>query len=66
MITVRLEYGGMRAERTARDAEHAYEQLADMYARHGIDASTRDFTRGRVRSTGARARAQFITWEESK
>lgn len=61
MITVRIEYGGMRAERSARDGQHAYEQLADMYARHGIDASPRDFLRGRARVTGARVRARFIT-----
>jgi hypothetical protein len=59
-VTVRIEYGGMRAERTARDHEHARQQLADMYARHGIEASPRDPMRGRARVTGARVRASFI------
>jgi hypothetical protein len=54
VITVRVEYGGMRAERTATSAEHAKQQLADMYARHGITASKRDAMRGTANATGAR------------
>jgi hypothetical protein len=50
----------MRAERTATSAEHAEEQLADMYARHGITASKRDRMRGTANATGARVRARFI------
>ena len=61
MITVRIEYGGMRAERSATDLMHAEQQLADMYARHGITPSRRDHMRGTARATGARVRAKFIT-----
>jgi len=67
MITVRLEYSGMRAERSARDIEHAREQAVDMFARHGIDRTTMvgdEYWRGRVRVTGARAIVRFI--DESK
>ncbi|MGO9154388.1 hypothetical protein [Mycobacterium sp.] len=60
VITVRIEYGGMRAERTATDLPHAERQLADMYARHGITASKRDRMRGTANVTGARVRARFI------
>jgi len=60
MITVRIEYGGMRAERSATDLQHAEQQLADMYARHGITASKRDHMRETARATSARVRAQFI------
>jgi hypothetical protein len=61
MIVVRIEYGGMRAERSASDFTGAQAQLADMFARHGITASTRDPMRGRANATGARVRAMFIT-----
>jgi len=60
MITVRVEYGGMRAERSATDREHAEQELADMYARHGITATKRDRMRGTANATGARVRATFI------
>jgi hypothetical protein len=60
MVTVRIEYGGMRAERTARDENHAREQLADMYARHGITPTKRDVMRGRVNVTGSRVQARFL------
>jgi hypothetical protein len=60
VITVRVEYGGMRAERSATSAEHAERQLADMYARHGITPSRRDPMRGTANVTGARVRARFI------
>jgi hypothetical protein len=60
MITVRIEYGGMRAERSATDPRHAEQQLADMYARHGITPSKRDRMRGTADVTGARVRATFI------
>lgn len=60
MITVRIEYGGMRAERTAADTASAQAQLADMYARHGITATKRDRMRGTANATGARVRATFI------
>ena len=61
MITVRIEYGGMRAERTATDHAHAERQLARMYARHGITPSKSDPMRGKAIATGARVRATFIT-----
>jgi hypothetical protein len=60
VITVRIEYGGMRVERTATSAEHAEQQLADMYARHGITPTKRDRMRGTANATGARVRARFI------
>jgi hypothetical protein len=60
VITVRIEYGGMRAERTATGASHAEQQLADMFARHGITATKRDHMRGTANATGARVRATFI------
>jgi hypothetical protein len=60
MITVRIEYGGMRAERTATSPPHAEQQLTDMYARHGITATKRDRMRGTANATGARVRATFI------
>lgn len=58
-VTVRLEYSGMRAERTSTvlDAPTA---VADMFARHGITPTKADPMRGRVRSTGARARVSFV------
>jgi hypothetical protein len=59
-ITVRIEYGGMRAERTATSASHAEQQLTDMYARHGITETKRDRMRGTANATGARVRATFI------
>jgi hypothetical protein len=60
LITVRIEYGGMRAERTATNLPHAEQQLADMYARHSITATKRDHMRGTANATGARVRATFI------
>jgi hypothetical protein len=67
MITVRLEYSGMRATRTAPDMSTATAQATDMFARHGIDRTTivgdataPDYWRGQVRLTGARAIVRFI------
>lgn len=69
MITIRLEYSGMRAERTARDIDSAHAQARDMFDRHGIDRTTivghpgqlPEYWRGRVRATRARAIARFIS-----
>jgi len=54
VIKVRIECGGMRAERTATSASHAEQQLTDMYARHGITATKRDRMRGTANATRAR------------
>ena len=62
MYTIRIEYGGMRAERSAPDLAGAQMQLADMFARHGITPTKHDRMRGRVNVTGARVRARFIEY----
>jgi hypothetical protein len=59
IITVRLEYGGMRAERSATDLEQARRQLAEMYANHGITPTKSDPMRGR-NQFGTRSVARFI------
>ena len=62
MYTIRIEYGGMRAERSAPDIAGAQTKLADMFARHGITQTKHDRMRGRVNATGARVRAWFIEY----
>ncbi len=54
MITVRIEYGGMRAERTAADTTSAQAQLTDMYAHHSDQAGPHARDRERYRRAGTR------------
>lgn len=67
MITIRLEYSGMRAERTASDMASAITQASEMFANHGILRTTivgnpdrPDYWRGRVTVTNRHAVVRFI------
>jgi hypothetical protein len=68
MITITLEYSGMRATRTAPDTGAAVVAAGEMFDRHGIDRTVTvghpgalpEYWRGRTRLTGARAILRFI------
>jgi hypothetical protein len=59
VVTVRIEYGGMRMENQV-PAGFEDAKLLDMYKRHGITPTKGSVMRGRVDMTGSRVQARFI------